>query len=255
MTRLGIEVIGLALIFWLESIFPLFKGRQNRLRHDARNASAGLLNALIIAFLFSALTLKTLGLAEAHSFGIIHVLPWHPWPEGLIAFVLFDLWMYAWHRANHQIPFLWRFHRMHHSDPEMNSTTALRFHPGEIVISSFLRLIVISVIGMDFTHLLIYESIFHPVIFFHHSNIALPEKIDRLFRTVIVTPNMHRVHHSQLPGETNSNYSSVFSFWDRLIRSFRKRAETQTLVFGLAEFQDQDRQTFAGMLKTPFINR
>lgn len=252
--KLWVEVISLGLVFWLEELFPLFQGRKNRFRHALPNLEIGILNGLVISLIFSAVTLAAIRYAGMHSWGFLRQVDWNPWVEGALAFILFDLWMYVWHMANHQIPFLWRFHRMHHSDLELNSTSALRFHTGEIILSSLLRLIVIPLLGMQFVHLLIYEICLQPIIIFHHSNVALPEKIDRIFRSVIVTPNMHRVHHSQVREETDSNYSSIFSFWDRLARSFRKREDTQTLVYGLPYLQEKKWQSLGGMVKTPFVN-
>lgn len=252
MLRFLVVTTVLAVIFWLEGIFPLFEGRNNRLRHAVPNLLIAVLNALFTSFFFAAVLVSAVEWASAREFGILRRFGW-PYPsETLLAFFLFDLWMYLWHRANHEIPFLWRFHRMHHSDLELDSTSALRFHTGEIILSSLARIVVIPLIGMDLFQLLIYELILQPVIIFHHSNVNLPEKYDRPARSLIVTPNMHRVHHSRLPDETNSNYSSIFSFWDRLLSSFKKRDDTRTLVYGLPYFQEGKWQSFAGLLKTPF---
>ena len=253
MIKLIVEVAALSLIFWLEGIFPLFEERKNRFRHGLANIMMGILNGLIVAVLFSSVTVWMIQWSSGKSLGLLRHLGWDPWCEGILAFVLFDLWMYVWHRANHQIPFLWRFHRMHHSDLEVDATTALRFHSGEIIFSSLLRFIVIPLLGMTTHQLLIYELCLQPVILFHHSNVALPEKIDRIFRTVIVTPNMHRVHHSQERFETDSNYSSIFSFWDRFVRTFRKREDPRTLQYGLPYLQEPQWHTLRGLLMTPFV--
>ncbi len=252
--KLWVEIISLGLIFWLEGVFPLFQGRTHRLRHAMSNLGIGILNGLVISLGFAAATLKIIETAETHSWGLLRQFQLSPWIEGIVAFLLFDLWMYVWHRANHRIPFLWLLHRTHHSDLELDCTSALRFHTGEIILSSLLRLIVIPLIGMQFTHLFIYELLLQPVIIFHHSNVALPEKIDRVLRAIIVTPNMHRVHHSQVRDETDSNYSSIFSFWDRIAQSFRKRKDTRTLVYGLPYLQEKEWQSLWGMIKTPFVN-
>jgi sterol desaturase/sphingolipid hydroxylase (fatty acid hydroxylase superfamily) len=159
--------------------------------------------------------------------------------------------MYLWHRANHAIPFLWRFHRMHHSDPAVDVTTALRFHVGEITLSSTLRLAVIPLLGLRLGEVILYETLLLPVIAFHHSNVALPEKWDRRLRAVIVSPNMHRVHHSDWQPETDSNFSSIFSWWDRLGRSFRLRPDIRALRYGLRDFDGQEWQNLWGLLRTP----
>ena len=161
--------------------------------------------------------------------------------------------MYLWHRANHRILFLWRFHRMHHSDPQMDVTTALRFHTGELVFSSLLRFAVVPLLGMNLWQLIFYEILLLPIIQFHHSNVNLPESWDRCLRTIIVTPNIHRVHHSRWQPETDSNYSSIFSFWDRVFGSFRLRKDSHTIQYGLYTYDAQEWQTTWGMLKTPFL--
>jgi sterol desaturase/sphingolipid hydroxylase (fatty acid hydroxylase superfamily) len=249
--KLSVEIGALALILWFETLFPLFQGRKERLRHIGRNLGIGLLNGLVIALLFSSLNAFFIREAETRSFGLLRWLDLSPWSGTLVALALFDLWMYLWHRANHRIPFLWRFHRMHHSDNQVDATTALRFHTGELVFSSILRLAVIPLLGMSLSQLILYEILLQPIIIFHHSNVALPEKIDRIFRAIIVTPNMHRVHHSMVGQETNSNYSSIFSFWDRLGQSFRRRLDILALHYGLPDFPEERWQTVIGMLKTP----
>ena len=254
MVKFFVEAASLALIFSLEGLFPLFKGRQARLKHGLKNLSIGVLNGLAVSFLFSSLIVWALAWSEARSFGLLRLLSLNAAMETALAFLLFDLWMYGWHRANHAVPFLWRFHRMHHSDIELDSTSALRFHLGEILLSSALRLAVLPLLGLKLIHLFIYEICLQPVILFHHSNAALPEKWDRVFRALIVTPNMHRVHHSIESSETNSNYSSVFSFWDRLVQTFRKREDARSLEYGLPYFREPEWQSVAGMLKTPFVN-
>ena len=254
MSKLTVEIVALTAIFFLEGWFPLFQGRSNRIRHGLTNISFGIINGLFVSLVFSHITVFTINWTKENSFGLLNFAHQPVFLKSIFAFVLFDLWMYLWHVANHNLPFFWRFHRIHHTDLEMDVTTALRFHTGEIFLSSLVRLIIIPLIGMDLTHLFIYELCLQPVILFHHSNIALPEKWDRMMRAIFVTPNMHRVHHSQVNTETNSNYSSIFSPWDRIGRTFRKREEPKTIVFGLEQFKDKDWQDFLGMLKTPFVD-
>ncbi len=173
--------------------------------------------------------------------------------KALVVFILFDVWMYFWHMANHRFGLLWLFHRAHHSDTDMDTTTALRFHPGELVLSTFIRVPAIILIGMSFAEVVLFETLLNIATLFHHSNLAIPEKWDRILRVVIVTPNMHRVHHSIERFETNSNYTSLLSVWDRLFRSFRKREDTLTIAIGLPEFREKKWQRFFGFLVTPFI--
>ena len=191
--------------------------------------------------------------AESSGFGLLRLAQLPSIIATIMAILLFDGWMYLWHRSNHEINFLWRFHRVHHSDPEMDATTATRFHTGEILISSALRLAVIPLLGITVGQLLVYEMLLLPVILFHHSNIRFPDRADRWLRLVIVTPAIHRVHHSRLRSETDSNYSSVFSFWDRIAGTFRLRQDGQPVKFGLDEYDGEAWQTIRGLLIAPFV--
>jgi sterol desaturase/sphingolipid hydroxylase (fatty acid hydroxylase superfamily) len=133
----------------------------------------------------------------------------------------------------------------------MDTTTALRFHPGELILSTFVRLPVIILLGMSFAQLALFEVLLNISTLFHHSNLGVPEKWDRRLRVAIVTPNMHRVHHSIEVFETNSNYTSLLSFWDRLYQSFRMREDTLTITIGLPRFRETKWQRFWGFIITP----
>jgi len=196
--------VGVLLALWLlETCFPLFPGRSHRVRHAFRHLCVGGLNLVILVLGFATATAGVAAWADAKRFGLLHQLAAPLWVELPLALLLFDAWMYGWHRANHAIPFLWRFHRMHHSDPDLDVTTALRFHCGEMTLSSLLRLGIIPLLGLQLWQVILYEIVLLPVIAFHHSNVALPEKWDRVLRAVIVSPNMHRVHHSGRQPETD----------------------------------------------------
>lgn len=251
--KLGIQAALLALIFMLETFLPFYRGRLQRMSHALPNVLVAVINGLAGTVFFAPLLLIICQWSAEHSFGLLNLFEINPWIETFIALVLFDGWMYIWHRANHRIYFLWRFHRMHHSDPEMDVTTALRFHPGEIALSAAARAVILPLLGMSFGQLLIYELCLQPVILFHHSNIALDYKTDALLQKIMVTPGMHRVHHSKEPVETDSNYASIFSFWDKLCGTFRRRnlEGLKILNFGLREFTQPDDLNFWGMIKTP----
>ena len=250
--HLIVQIVVLGLCLWIESLAPLFMDRQlpQRIRHGIRNLSIGLINGAVLSFVFWKLVVSSAHWGELHRIGLVYQLNLSRGPERIVGFLAFDLWMYLWHRANHQLPLLWRFHRVHHTDPALDSTSAYRFHIGEMVLSTLLRLAVIPVLGIRLVDLVFYELLLAPVIIFHHSNIALPEGIDRVIRLLIVTPNMHRVHHSDIPTETNSNYASIFSFWDRLWWTYRAR-DNSTLRYGLKEFRDPRWNTLLGILTIP----
>jgi sterol desaturase/sphingolipid hydroxylase (fatty acid hydroxylase superfamily) len=256
-TRSGLALAGLVLLLAWETLAPFitFDGAGTRGIHGLRNLILGALNALLVALAFAGLWFAAADWAAAHQFGILHWLHLPLAPRLIAAFLLFDVWMYAWHRLNHRLPFLWRFHRTHHSDAAMDVTTGSRFHLGEIFLSSCLRVPVILLLGLRLEELLLYEMAMFAVVQWHHANIALPAKLDRALRSLIVTPNMHKVHHSREQRETDSNYASLFSFWDRLFRTFRLRADPRTIRFGLDDFDHPDQQTLPGLLKTPLPQR
>lgn len=248
--------IMLVILWSLESIVPMFGQRKGRVRHGAVNLVLGAINSAMTPVIFAASMLFVTEWARHHSFGLLHWLSlpgWAAWPLGL---VVFDGWMYAWHRLSHRVKFLWRFHAVHHSDREMDVTSAVRFHTGEIVISSLARLMVLPLIGLTMPQLLLYEAILLPVILFHHSNIRIPARLDQALRCAITTPWMHWVHHSQWQPETDSNFSSVLSVWDRLFGTFRLREDPGTIALGLDDGQDGGEwKSFPAMIAHPFRRR
>lgn len=242
------------LFFWaLETWLPFVADRRERVVHAGRNVALTLMNAALIALVFVAAMAWMAGWADSNGMGLLHAFSAPAWAKSLLALLLMDAWIYGWHRLSHVVPILWRLHRVHHTDPAMDVSSATRFHSAEIFISSVLRLALIPLLGLSFGHLLLYDMLQLPVTQFHHSNLRLPEKVDRIVRALIVSPNMHRVHHSRLQVETDSNFSSIFSVWDRLAGTFRLRTHPETIEFGLDGFDAAERQTVWGMLGTPFL--
>jgi len=242
----------LAVLWCAETIAPMYVGRDGRVPHGLRNLAMGLINTLVVALPFAGLMWAVTAWAQGQGLGLYAVLPGSAWLGWVVVLVLFDAWMYLWHRLNHRVPLLWRLHAVHHSDREMDASSAFRFHTGEIALSFLARLAVLPLLGMTMPQLLLYESVLLPVILFHHSNIRLPAGIDRALRLVIVTPRMHWVHHSRIRVETDSNYASVLSVWDRLFGSFRLRQDPERIALGLDDDEGgQAWQTLGGMLSSP----
>lgn len=250
---------GLVILMLWETAHPFFdyfrSAPKERGTHALRNLLLGGINAALVSVVFVGLWGVAAILARQHGIGLLHWLDaglgLPIWAHALGAVLLLDAWMYVWHRINHEIPFLWRFHRVHHNDPTMDVTTASRFHTGEIALSSALRIGIILLLGIHLWELVLYETVMFAVVQFHHANVDLPAALDRALRTVIVTPNMHRVHHSRHQPETDSNYSSLFSFWDRIGQSFRLREDPSTIDFGLHGWDAPDDQRFMGLLRAP----
>jgi len=238
---------------WLaEAAAPMFTGRRRRLRHYGVNLFLGLANGLIVSLLLVGTLLVATEWAAARGFGLLHWLALPPWATWLLAIVLIDAWQYLWHVLAHKSAFLWRFHKVHHSDAEMDASTGVRFHTGEILLSTLARLAVLPLLGVTIPQLVVYEAILLPVILFHHSNVAIPARLDRVLRLVIVTPYMHWVHHSRYQPETDSNFSSIFSFWDRLFRTFRLREDPHGIQLGLEQYGERETHNLLALWRLPF---
>ena len=190
--------------------------------------------------------------ASASSFGLVHVVPLGPAAQFVVAFLLMDLTFYWWHVANHRFPFLWRFHNAHHIDPDLDVSTAFRFHAGEVALSTVFRVLQVSVIGPSAWMFVAYEVVFQANTMFHHSNVRLPIRFERLLNLVIVTPRMHGIHHSQIRRETDSNYSVVLSWWDRLHGTLGLNVPQSAIVIGVPAYSNPGDNRLQHVLALPF---
>jgi sterol desaturase/sphingolipid hydroxylase (fatty acid hydroxylase superfamily) len=242
------------LLLW-ESLMPcmsFFKDAvRSRLVHGVRNFALGLVNAACTAALLSTLWAAATAWAARTHFGVLNWLDLQGAWRWVALLLLFDCWMYGWHRAMHRIPLLWRLHRVHHSDPQMDVTTAQRFHFGEIILSSLARTPVLALLGMTLDELTIYETLAFAVVQLQHANVALPPTLERVARWLIVTPALHKVHHSRIRAETDSNYASLLAWWDLLFQSRRQRSDLHTISFGLDGYDAAQYQSIVGLLALP----
>ena len=241
-------------LWTLEGLLPLHLGRSRRLTHGFANFGLALINAVVFQACGAALVVAT-EFSQSHHWGLLTILGGPTWLRWVMAILLIDLWQYLWHRINHQFHWLWRFHAVHHSDAEMDVTSGVRFHSLEIGFSFLARLLVLPLLGVTVPQLLLYEALSLPVILFHHSNLRITERLDRWLRWIIVTPGMHQVHHSRWQPETDSNYASFLSVWDRLLGSFRLHPNPETIQLGLDGWQPSEWRNLFGMLRTPFCRR
>lgn len=228
----------LVLLFTLERLLPAAPppGGDGRLgwRRLGRNAGLWLANV----------GLSPLVVVPVSVWAAAHAIPWRPawWgglPELLVDLVLLDLWIYWWHRANHEIPFLWRFHEVHHLDHFLDSTSAFRFHFGEVLISAFVRAAVIVVADVPLTSILVFEALVLIAALFHHSNLRLPPAVERALARVVVTPSIHWVHHHKVRADTDSNFGTVLSVWDPLFRSRSRTRRRPDMPIGVERRAEQ----------------
>ena len=212
--------------------------------------------ALAVAWLvIRPVAITLLNLSSTHEYGL---LGWFDLPWGLefaIGFLLMDLSFYYWHRANHRIGLFWRFHNVHHVDADMDVTTALRFHPGENAYSALFRAAQIALIGATPLLYAVYEFFFLANTFFHHANLRLPIRFERVLNWFIVTPRMHTIHHSTVRGETNSNYSSLFRWWDLLHGTLVLNVPQDRIVIGVPGYTGPENSSIVPLLAMPFARQ
>jgi len=244
----------LAVLWTVEWLAPMYVGHRRRLSHAGANLGLALINGLVAsAGAFGILFVTEY--SRSHGVGLVYQTEMPVALRWILAILLLDCWQYWWHRINHRVRFLWRFHSIHHSDREMDASSGVRFHTGEIVMSMIARLAVLPLIGVTIPQLVFYEAVSLIIVLFHHSNIRVPENIDIALRWLVVTPWMHWVHHSRKQLETDSNYSSFLSVWDRIFGSFRLRDKPQNIKLGLDDWQEQEWRSLGGMLLAPFRKR
>lgn len=216
----------------LENKFPFFQFQNSLGSRIAANFGLGAINSILSSLL--TVFIAQLAIVPQIEHGLIATMP-NPVIGGILAFLIIDLYMYFWHRSMHRLPLAWRFHRLHHTDRSMNVSTAYRFHPVEIISSGIPKLGLVWVLGIPSDFVLIYELVFTVIVALHHSNLNIPEWIDRLLANVIVTPTYHRIHHSQVVTETNSNYGSVFIWWDLIFGTINHRLDVINIKLGLPD--------------------
>jgi len=193
--------------------------------------------------------------AQGQQFGLWYWFAVPYWLAFIGSLVLLDLTIYWQHRCFHQIPWLWRLHRVHHADPDFDASTGLRFHPLEIILSMLIKIAVVVLLGAPLWAIIVFEVVLNATSLFNHGNVALPAWLERPLRYLLVTQEMHRIHHSQVMRETNSNYSFNLSIWDRLFRSYTERAAAGSdgIRIGLSNYPNQRETTrLPGMLMMPF---
>jgi sterol desaturase/sphingolipid hydroxylase (fatty acid hydroxylase superfamily) len=172
------------------------------------------------------------------SFGLMHRIPFPMWGNVAATVAVLDLVSYGWHRANHRVDLLWRFHQVHHSDAQFTATTALRFHPGELLASLPLRLAAVALLGADPVAVLVFETVFGFANLFEHGDIDLPARLETALGRGLITPALHRRHHSRRPSEQDSNFGTIFAVWDRLFGTFGAATSATVVDTGLAGFRE-----------------
>jgi sterol desaturase/sphingolipid hydroxylase (fatty acid hydroxylase superfamily) len=240
-----------ALLF-LQWKFPLRRQHFSALRRLVRNglfSAPGFALARISLVPFPLMTARW---AAHHDFGLLRLLPMPHWLALIVGVLLMDYAYYWWHVGLHLLPFLWRFHNVHHPDLDMDVSTAMRFHLGEVILSVPFRVAVVAALGIDFWALIVFELMFETLTFFEHSNWRLPIRLERLLHYFLVTPRMHGIHHSIVQRETNSNWGTIFCWWDKLHRTLRRDLPQNAITIGVAAYRDETELTVGKLFLLPF---
>lgn len=241
-----------AALLVVERLVPLRKRRFAWMPRLVLNLALSAITFAVAALMVKPAVAALIPWTAKTEFGLLHLIPLPFAVQAIAGFLLLDLSFYYWHVANHKIPFLWRFHNVHHYDPDLDVSTGFRFHFGEVVMSVAFRAVQVTLIGVSAWTFAIFEIVFQIGTLFHHSNVRLPVGVERWLNRVIVTPRMHGIHHSQVRGETDSNYSVVFSWWDRLHRTLGLNVAQKEIVVGVPGYSTMEDNRFWNTLCNPF---
>ncbi|UCG57305.1 MAG: sterol desaturase family protein [Phycisphaerales bacterium] len=247
---------GLACTFVLllvaEWFFPLRRRRRRFARRFVVNVCMTAMAFAVGSVSVRSVALALAGWASEHSVGLSLIVPVPGVVRVVLGFVLMDLAFYYWHWLNHRVPVMWRFHNVHHLDPDMDVSTSFRFHFVEVLYSTAFRAVQVCLVGVVPVTYIAYEVVFQCATMFHHSNLRLPIRLERWLNMVFVTPRMHGIHHSVVRDETNSNYSVIFRWWDRLHGTLRLNVPQSAIDIGVAAYREQADNRLTDLFLLPF---
>ena len=253
LTRALIIAGGLVFFWMLEGIIPLFRFKYKKFRHAGLNLFFTL-TTVVINFIFAFGIILTADWANDVHFGLLHIVHLPPWLFVLLGLMILDLISAYWiHYIQHQVKWMWKFHLIHHADTWVDTTTANRHHPGESVFRAVFTLIAVFVTGAPAWLVLLYQTLSAALSQFNHANISLPKWLDKAIGLVIVSPDMHKVHHHYTQPMTDSNYGNIFSFWDRLFGTFIKVEKISELKYGIdTHMKEEEHNNMSNLLQMPF---
>lgn len=252
--RLSVFAGALILFSVLEALLPRRQRVQTRWRRWATNLGLVVTGSLSLSLLGPLIAVGIAVWATQNGWGLFNLLNWPLWLEGVLAFIILDFAVWLQHLLTHKIPILWRLHRVHHADRDLDASSGVRFHPIEILLSMIYKCGVVLLLGPALISVIIFEIVLNATAIFNHANLALPRQFDAVLRKIIVTPDMHRVHHSVILDESQKNYGFNFSIWDRVFRTYQAEpAQGQLgMTLGLEHAQIPQTQNLIWSLIYPF---
>lgn len=242
----------LGALVWLERRRPLRRQVESKLKRDARNLAVAGVAAVALQLAERPVVERLTALVERRKVGLLKQVALPRALEVALAVVLLDYTLYAWHVLTHRMPGLWRFHLVHHADLDLDASTALRFHFGELLLSVAWRAAQVRLIGVSPQSFSAWQSLLFVSILFHHSNVRLPVEVERRLNYFIVTPRMHGIHHSTVRGERDANWSSGLTLWDRLHGTLRLNVPQEEIEIGVPAFREPEEVGLVEILKLPF---
>jgi len=252
--RMGVFVVILLLMMAAETLMPRKARVQRRGLRWLSNMGLVVIDSLIVRLVFPIVAVGVASYAAAQGWGLLNIIALPDWAAVLIAIIILDMMIYWQHVISHKWAPLWALHKVHHSDRDIDVTTALRFHPAEIILSMVFKMALVLTLGAPVIAVIIFEIILNGCAMFNHSNVRVPPAFDKALRAVMVTPDMHRVHHSIIERETNSNYGFSTSLWDRIFKSYIPQPKDghDDMTIGLSEYQDKSPANLLWALLLPF---
>ena len=241
--------VALLLLQWR---FPLRRHYFSVIKRLLRNFVLSLPGFAIVRLAMLPIPLMLAVWAQRQHIGVLNWLPIPSWAAVVTTFLMMDYAYWWWHWANHMVPVFWRFHNVHHTDLDLDVSTAARFHFGEMIFSIGFLSIAVLVFGIAAPMLILFFVTFEAATLFHHSNWRLPIKVERILNLIIVTPRMHGIHHSIVQRETNSNWGTIFCWWDKLHRTLRRDVPQDAVTIGVAAYRKEHELTLGKLLALPF---
>lgn len=249
------------LLFWgvllfflsLELLVPYRPSSVSKIKRWINNLALTLFNSILINLIFSTAIVLTATYVQTYKMGVLNMVQAPMGLKILVTVAFMDFMLYVWHLLNHEMPLLWRFHRVHHSDINMDVSTATRFHIGELTISAVIKISLILFLGASPMGVLIFESVLVLCAQFHHSSLKVPEWFETLWWIFFVPPSMHRIHHSVIIKERDTNYGTIFSLWDRFLGTLLTNVDQAKICIGVGAYQKPDKLNFHQLLAMPFI--
>ena len=248
----SIALVTFGVLVYLENRRPLRRRTESKPVRDVRNLAIAGITAIVLSVVETPVTSRLTKLVQKRKWGLLKFIRLPRWLEIPLAIVLLDYTLYVWHVLTHRLPFLWRFHIVHHIDLDLDASTALRFHFAEMIVSVPWRAAQIVVIGVSPLSFAAWQAFLFPSILFHHSNVRLREDVEKCLSYLIVTPRIHGIHHSIVEEETNSNWSSGLAIWDRLHGTLKTDVPQDKIIIGVPTYREPDKVILTKVLKMPF---